>query len=257
MHLKFIPVVAILFLTISFANGQDTAKRPAPVPKKMIQYGIASFYSDKFQGRKTASGEIFSQKKLTAAHNTLPLGTYIRVTNLRNRKSVVVRVNDRGPFHPDRIIDLSYAAAVKLDLHHRGVGRVEVRALTPGERAADTAVAAAGNAPTAAPAHPAATSPAPQAHAAPAPVPGASAAAPSTGAGVILQLASFTARANAERALAMLQLAGIADARLHEAQAGGQPVWRLRVGPVDPALIAELSRKVAGLGLGPPNPVRD
>ncbi|WP_147653824.1 septal ring lytic transglycosylase RlpA family protein [Vulcaniibacterium gelatinicum] len=222
-----------------------------------VEQGLASYYGRKFHGRRTSSLEVYDMYAFTAAHKTLPLPSYVRVTNLDNGKSVVVRVNDRGPFHPDRIIDLSYAAAVKLDLHHRGVGRVEVRALTPGERAADTAVAAAGNASTAAPAHPAATSPAPQAHAAPAPVPGASAAAPSTGAGVILQLASFTARANAERALAMLQLAGIADARLHEAQAGGQPVWRLRVGPVDPALIAELSRKVAGLGLGPPNPVRD
>lgn len=137
MHLKFIPVVAILFLTISFANGQDTAKRPAPVPKKMIQYGIASFYSDKFQGRKTASGEIFSQKKLTAAHNTLPLGTYIRVTNLRNRKSVVVRVNDRLHHRNKRLVDLSRAAANKIGFIKAGTTRVRVEVLgknPPAER---------------------------------------------------------------------------------------------------------------------------
>lgn len=88
--------------------------------------GLAVYYSDKFQGRKTASGEIFDQRKLTAAHRELPFGTVVRVTNLENRRSVQVRVNDRGPFGSGRrIIDLTREAAERLDMIAAGV--VEVR----------------------------------------------------------------------------------------------------------------------------------
>nr|WP_284732746.1 septal ring lytic transglycosylase RlpA family protein [Larsenimonas rhizosphaerae] len=93
--------------------------------------GLASFYGTKFQGYATASGELYDMYQMTAAHKTLPLPTYARVTNLDNGKSVIVKVNDRGPFHDDRLIDLSYAAAYRLDILHHGTGRVRVDAIDP------------------------------------------------------------------------------------------------------------------------------
>ena len=95
--------------------------------------GLASYYGNKFHGRKTSNHEVYDMYAFTAAHKSLPLPSFARVTNLENGRSVVVRVNDRGPFHDGRVVDLSYAAAVKLDIHRRGTGRVEVRALQPGE----------------------------------------------------------------------------------------------------------------------------
>jgi rare lipoprotein A len=97
--------------------------------------GIASFYGNKFHGRRTSSLEVYDMYAFSAAHKTLPLPSFARVTNLANGKSVVVRVNDRGPFHDGRIIDLSYAAAVKLGVDRMGTARVEVRGLSAGENA--------------------------------------------------------------------------------------------------------------------------
>jgi rare lipoprotein A len=91
--------------------------------------GIASWYGTKFNGRKTSNGEIFDLYQATAAHKTLPIPSYARVTNLNNGRSVVVRVNDRGPFHADRVIDLSYGAAVKLGYMEQGTAPVEVEVL--------------------------------------------------------------------------------------------------------------------------------
>lgn len=98
-----------------------------------VEQGGASYYGNKFHGRRTSSGEVYDMYAFTAAHKTLPLPSYARVTNLDNGKSVVVKVNDRGPFHPGRVIDLSYAAAVKLGYREKGTARVEVRALHPDE----------------------------------------------------------------------------------------------------------------------------
>ncbi|MCG8325298.1 MAG: septal ring lytic transglycosylase RlpA family protein [Thiotrichales bacterium] len=94
------------------------------------QRGIASWYGTKFHGRRTSSGETYDMYKMTAAHKTLPLPTYVEVTNLDNGRRIIVRVNDRGPFHDGRIIDLSYTAATKLDIVKKGTGNVEVRALS-------------------------------------------------------------------------------------------------------------------------------
>jgi rare lipoprotein A len=91
-----------------------------------VEIGMASYYSDKFEGKKTASGELYKSSKMTAAHPTLPFGTLVKVTNLSNNKSVNVTVNDRGPFVKDRIIDLSKSAAVKLDYIDQGVAKVKV-----------------------------------------------------------------------------------------------------------------------------------
>ena len=94
------------------------------------EQGIASWYGRKFHGRTTSNGEVFNAYLATAAHRSLPIPGYVRVTNLENGRSMVVRVNDRGPFHPDRIIDLSYAAAVKLGFADQGTARVEVAAIS-------------------------------------------------------------------------------------------------------------------------------
>ena len=94
---------------------------------KLTQTGKASYYADKFNGRKTANGERFSNSRRTAAHQTLPFGTKVKVTNLRNGKSVKVRINDRGPFVSGRIIDLSKKAARKIDMIKEGVGNVKIQ----------------------------------------------------------------------------------------------------------------------------------
>lgn len=88
--------------------------------------GYASWYGKKFHGRRTSNGEVYDMYAMTAAHKTLPIPCYVRVTNLENQREVVVRVNDRGPFHDGRIIDLSYAAAQRLDIHQKGTARVRV-----------------------------------------------------------------------------------------------------------------------------------
>ena len=91
--------------------------------------GVASWYGGMFHGRRTSSGETYDMHKLTAAHRTLPIPTSVRVTNLENGLETVVRVNDRGPFHDGRMLDLSYAAAVKLGFSHQGTARVRVEAM--------------------------------------------------------------------------------------------------------------------------------
>ena len=95
------------------------------------QRGIASWYGTQFHGERTSSGETYSMYEMTAAHKTLPIPTYVEVTNLRNGKKIIVRVNDRGPFHANRIIDLSYVAAKKLGIASTGTGMVEVRSIDP------------------------------------------------------------------------------------------------------------------------------
>lgn len=94
-----------------------------------LQRGIASWYGRPFHRKRTASGEFYDMYEMTAAHRDLPLRSYVEVTNLRNGHKVLVKVNDRGPFHPDRIIDLSYAAALELGIVAKGTGLVEVRAI--------------------------------------------------------------------------------------------------------------------------------
>ena len=99
--------------------------------KGYIEKGIASWYGNKFHGHRTSNGETYDMYAMTAAHKTLPLPTYVRVTYLENGRSVIVKVNDRGPFHENRIIDLSYAAAKKLGYTSKGTGAVEVTAIDP------------------------------------------------------------------------------------------------------------------------------
>ena len=123
--MKRIFLISILFLASNLFAGDTTEAKAKP----KVLYGTASFYSNSFHGKKTANGEIFSQQKLTAACNVLPLGTWIKVTNLRNGKSVIVKTNDRLHARMTRVVDLSRAAANKLNYTKSGLTRVKVEVL--------------------------------------------------------------------------------------------------------------------------------
>ncbi len=126
-------------------NSAEASLRPAflskeaPQTQKKARFAVtegrASFYAHQFHGHKTANGETFNMDKLTAAHPSLPFGTWVRVTNLRNGKDVIVRINDRGPFVKGRIIDLSTSAAKEIGLIKSGTARVKLEALTSGQSA--------------------------------------------------------------------------------------------------------------------------
>src|ERR1700756_3513449 len=137
--------IAFLIVGLGAAQGPNISEaKPAPVsfvqPKSVVrqqvktkpyQIGTASWYGETFQGKPTASGEPYEMYDMTAAHLKLPMGSYVKVTNLRNGKSVVVRVNDRGPVVPGRIIDLSYGAAQALQFKRRGLQRVRLDLVNP------------------------------------------------------------------------------------------------------------------------------
>ncbi|MFZ5515886.1 MAG: septal ring lytic transglycosylase RlpA family protein [Candidatus Zhuqueibacterota bacterium] len=117
---------------IIYLDETDSQPSAPAQPTKVVgepQTGKASYYGDKFQGRKTASGELYDREKMTAAHRTLPFGTICRVTNVLNGKSVEVRVNDRGPFSKNRVIDVSYRAMSELDGIHAGLIEVKVEVI--------------------------------------------------------------------------------------------------------------------------------
>jgi rare lipoprotein A len=121
--------LSILFSLLFIALSLLAQDKKTNTPKPKILYGTASFYANSFNGKKTANGEIFSQKKMTAACNVLPLGTWIKVTNLRNGKHVIVKVNDRLHTRMKRVVDLSREAADKLNYIKSGLTRVKVEVL--------------------------------------------------------------------------------------------------------------------------------
>ena len=208
------------YFVLSSADGYD-------------ERGVASWYGPTFHGGNTSSGELYDMYGMTAAHKTLPLPTYARVTNLANGRSVVVRINDRGPFVANRIIDLSYTAAAKLDMLRDGTAMVEVRALAAGAREAAVA-------PSALPSPP--SSPAPSVVPAPLPAP---AAAPS----FYVQTGAFADPTNAERELGRLQAAGLTSAFVIPPPEGSQ-LYRVRVGPI--GSVAEfdaLAARLTALGI--------
>jgi rare lipoprotein A len=130
-YLLGIALLALFTMSSQATFAQKKYKKNSKVNYRKVEYidssiGYASFYADKFVGRKTASGELFSQKKLTCAHNTLPLGTMIRVTNLSNQLFVDVKVNDRLNHRNPRIVDLSEAAAKKISFSGKGVIKVRI-----------------------------------------------------------------------------------------------------------------------------------
>ncbi len=133
-------IVAILFLPTSFLLAKDKnilayvdrgiKYYPKYVKKGHVKYGKASWYGKPFHGRLTANGERYNMYSMTAAHRTYAMGTILKVTNLKNRRSVRVRINDRGPFYNTRNIDLSYGAARRLGLVHNGVGKVKIEVIS-------------------------------------------------------------------------------------------------------------------------------
>jgi rare lipoprotein A len=129
--------------TTAIGQATDAMQFKRRHPSRPYQVGQASWYGRQFHGRKTASGEPYDMYQLTAAHRDLPLGSWVKVTNLRNHQWVLVRINDRGPVPKDRIIDLSYSAARMLDLKARGIGRVRID-LVDGEPSAQTLAMAKG-----------------------------------------------------------------------------------------------------------------
>ncbi len=165
-----------------------------------VREGTASWYGRKFHGRRTSSGETYNMYTMSAAHRTLPLPTYARVTNLDNGRSAVVRVNDRGPFVGDRLIDLSYAAATRLGVVGEGTARVRVRALDPGVPTVREGRDPPGNG------------------------------------DLFAQVGAFRERDNADRLRARLERARIGPVRIERASSDdGATLYRVRIGPVTAA----------------------
>jgi len=129
MKIQRLITICFLSLALPFLAEGQSKKRPKSKEIPPLQYGVASFYHNKFEGRKTSNGEIFSQKKLTAASNTLPLNSWVKVTNLSNKRSVMVKITDRMHHNNKRLIDLSRAAASKLAYLGKGLTRVKVEYL--------------------------------------------------------------------------------------------------------------------------------
>ena len=203
--------------------------------------GVASWYGKKFHGNLTSNRERYDMYEMTAAHKTLPLPTYVRVRNLRNDRSVIVRVNDRGPFVHNRVIDLSYAAALKLDMVRDGTSMVEVTAISFDRPSGDRPVRST-------------MTPVPEPQPAPAPQP-ASAGREHQ---VFVQVGAFGDRANAERRLGELSLAGIGDAFIHEDHAAVPTLYRVRIGPVaDVVRYDQLVDALARIGIDDPYLITD
>ena len=187
-----------------------------PTAEGYVERGDASWYGSKFHGRLTSSGEPFDMYEVSAAHKTLPLPTWVEVTNLRNGRTLVIRVNDRGPFKSGRIIDLSYAAAHKLDVINDGTAPVEVRAITFDGHTPQTGIT-------------------------PRSVP------------VELQVGAFSDRDRAREIREQLEDAGINRVDLDRARSGGNTVWRVRVGPIrDRERATEVVQRLIDLGFGKP-----
>jgi rare lipoprotein A len=194
--------------------------RVLPSARGYDERGIASFYGNKFHGYKTSSLETYDMYAFSAASTTLPLPSYARVTNLENGKSVIVRINDRGPFHQNRLIDLSYAAAVKIGIWPKGTGLVEVRGIDPGNPAQELpppTVVTSG--------HP----------------------------GIYLQVGAFSDADNAERLARRLRLANLGAVQVMDAEVNGRRVRRVRVGPLaDVDRADQVSTRIEGMGLPRP-----
>lgn len=158
-----------------------------------IERGVASWYGPGFHQAATSNGERYDMYAMTAAHKTLPLPSYVQVTNLSNGKSIIVRVNDRGPFKDGRIIDLSFTAAAKLDMQRAGTALVEVRAITPGQSAlpSDTAIKT-----------------------------------------LYVQAGAFGTASNADKLVAQLRNNGYPQAQVRSDLVDGRSLYRVRIGPI-------------------------
>ena len=224
-----------------------------------VERGYASWYGKKFHGRTTSNGEIYDMFAMTAAHRTLRIPAYVQVTNLRNGRQVVVRVNDRGPFVGGRIIDLSYAAASRLGFVQEGIAPVEVRIVMPGDRLPTAAevmnntVNQPSQASTAA--HSPTNYPASNTTGSPAPI---ETTAVATGPSLYLQMGSFVSRDNAEGLRSRLVAENIQGAHIQQFQVDRQEVFRVRVGPLASSEEADrLALEINRLGMGVPRIVVD
>jgi rare lipoprotein A len=178
-----------------------------------LERGVASWYGPTFHGVSTSSGERYDMYAMTAAHKTLPLPTYARVTNLKNGRSIVVRINDRGPFVSNRLIDLSYTAAAKLDMLREGTTLVEVRALTVQEP--DNLTRTAETPPPA----------------------------------LYVQAGAFADEHNAQRVLDRLHAGGLPSAFILSPPDGKPPLYRVRLGPIGSvAEFDQLATRLTELG---------
>jgi rare lipoprotein A len=198
-----------------------------PTSAGYVARGIASWYGGDFHGLSTSSGETYDMHAMPAAHTTLPLPTWVEVTNLANGKRVVVKVNDRGPFVDNRLIDLSYAAAQALDMVRTGTTRVEVRAVAPPQGAyrATTVAAAAPPATTTAPV-----------------------AAPAER--MFLQIGAFAQAENAERLAARLRASGFANPTVVSEPNDRRRLHRVWLGPVrDSVEFDELDARLRSIGM--------
>ncbi len=196
--------------------------------------GFASWYGEKFHGHKTSNGEIYDMFQLSAAHKSMPIPGFLRVTNLENNRSIIVRVNDRGPFHSDRVIDLSYAAAYMLDFHNKGTAMVQVEAIVPPV----TPILANQSAPV-------------QSTAAPIAVAG--------GFGQFLQVGAFSDMRAAEELSEKLRSLTRRPVFIRSVEnEERQSLHRVRVGPIpDAAELARITDSVVAADLGRPYAVRD
>jgi rare lipoprotein A len=186
------------------------------------EQGVASWYGEPFHGRRTSSGEVFDMYKLTAAHKTLPLPSLVRVTSLDSGRSVVVTVNDRGPFVKDRLIDLSYEAARQLDIVKNGTGRVRVEAVGGGYGVLTAA-------------------------AAPAPVQL-----------LFMQVGAFGDEDNAARLKARLESGSVNNVAIRYDDGVSPALYRVRIGPLaDSAEFDALASRVASLGIANPRLVTE
>ena len=204
--------------------------------------GIASWYGLQFNGGRTSDGETYDMYAMTAANKVVPIPCYARVTNLKNGKSVVVKINDRGPFVANRLIDLSYAAASKLDMLGNGTALVDVQAVGPGDLPPP-----ANTVPVAASVAAAVVAP-PVVTAAPAmPSPAAANGAPQ----MFLQVGAFGSRSNADNAVAKLAAAGVAHAFVQAASDANRTLYKVRIGPLaDVDSVDALTAKLKALGFG-------
>ena len=181
-----------------------------------VERGVASWYGEKFHGRRTSSGEPYDMYAMTAAHKALPLPTYVQVTNLGNGRQVVVRVNDRGPFHDNRIIDMSYAAASRLGMLSAGTALVEVKAIDP--------------------ASPTAPTPVPVAMPASEQIPSTVNSVPLS---LYLQVGAFAVKANALKLEQRLRALSSQKVRINETLHGGQRLYQVQLGPLTTVLEAD------------------
>jgi rare lipoprotein A len=205
--------------------------------------GVASWYGRPFHGRPTSSGEMYDMHEMTAAHTTLPLPTWVEVTNLSNGKRIVVKVNDRGPFVADRVIDLSYAAANALDIVRSGTARVEIHAVAEPAAAAPRSSARAESARPISPA----PAPATQVSVAPVAVPSALSIAPSER--LFAEAGKFRTRTDAVAVVDGLKAQGLVNAFVVTEDGRRKSVHRVRVGPLlDEAEVERMSDRLRELG---------